>query len=258
MNKLLLLFLCISSILTAQNKVPPTENFPTSQKNTISDDPAAKKFVRECSACHTIGKGKLKGPDLVQAITWKDADLAKAVKKMEKEVGPMSDAVVADLVELLKDPAVLKRISVEEQKQLQARHASLAPADTNIGRKLFWGEMKLLNGGLSCNACHRIQGVGGTLGLDLTLAYQRIGEVGLQSAIEKSAYKIMEPHYRTKPITPQEAVHLTAYLKHISQSQPQSEFPFHIYSALAAIGITIGLVFVYRSASGRQQSKRRI
>ncbi len=246
----LVIHLIFVTLLFAQNSVK-TDSL--AKKVVLTEDASAKKYVRECSSCHTIGGGKLKGPDLLQAITWKNEDLSKAIKKMEKEVGVMSDQTISEMIALLKDANVKTRIAAEEQRQLQARRASLAPPDTNIGKNLFWGTQKFTNGGLACFACHKVNGVGGTLGIDLTQAYTKLGEVALISACEKTSYKIMAPHYQTKPVTPQEAVHLTAFFKHVSQAPMQSEFSFYTLSTILAFGLLVGIVFIYKSA-GRKNS----
>ncbi len=221
------------------------------------EDPAARKFVRDCSSCHTIGGGKLKGPDLIQAVTWNRDDLGKAIKKMEKEVGELPDPVISALIDLMKDGNRLQRLNDEEQRQIQARRALLAPPDAAKGYKLFWGTEAFVNRGLPCASCHKAGGIGGMLGPDLTSVYEKMGEVALISGTEKAAYKVMEPHYRTKPVTAQEAVHLAAYFKQLSLTQPAAEYSFHPLSLLAAIGLIFGIVVLYKSAESKRSSTRK-
>ncbi len=248
---LILLFgICAGTVLWAQSPLDSSSQQPAS----VKEDPAAKKFVRECSSCHTIGAGKLKGPDLNTAITWKPEDLAKAVKKMEKEVGAMSDQVVTDLVLLMKDPALKLRLAAEEQRLIQSRRALLAPADASLGHDLFWGLRRFQNGGMNCSACHVVNGSGGTLGPDLTPASKNLGEVALISAVEKAAYKVMEPHYRTRPVTAQEALHIAAYLTQAPLSGANAEFSFHLLAALAAAGLSGAIVALYTAAGKKQLS----
>lgn len=247
---LILLFgICVATVLQAQRPPDTTSN----QSAAVKEDPAAKKFVRECTSCHTIGAGKLKGPDLITAITWKQEDLAKAVKKMEKEVGAMSDQVVTDLVTLMREPALKARLAAEEQRLIQSRRALLAPPDASIGHDLFWGARRFQNGGMNCSACHAVNGLGGTLGPDLTPAAKKMGEVALISAVEKAAYKVMEPHYRTRPVTAQEALHLAAYLAQAPLIRANAEFSFHMLAVLAAVGLSGAIVALY-AAAGKKQS----
>lgn len=225
----------------------------TARMQVGTEDLAARKVVRECSACHTIGGGKLKGPDLITAITWKPEDLIKAVKKMEKEVGAMSDETIAGIVSLLKDPALKSRLAAEEQRSIQSRRAHLAAPNASIGYDIFWGARRLQNGGLHCSACHTLNGTGGTLGPDLTPVSAKIGEVALSSAIEKASFKVMEPHYRTRPVTPQEALHLSAYLSQATQYRTSADLSFHLIAIVAAAGLSGIIVALYTSA-GKKQS----
>lgn len=195
----------------------------------------------------------MKGPDLITAITWKPEDLAKAVKKMEKEIGALSEQVVTDLVALMKDPALKPRLAAEEQRLIQSRRALLAPPDASIGHDLFWGTRRFQNGGMNCSACHVVNGLGGTLGPDLTPAEKKMGEVALISAVEKAAYKVMEPHYRSRPVTPQEALHLTAYLAQVPLTRTNAEVSFHMLAVLAAVGLSGAIVALY-AAAGKKQS----
>ncbi len=227
----------------------------TSQSSAVMiDDPAAKKFVRECSSCHTIGGGKLKGPDLIISINWSADDLTKAVKKMEKEVGTMSDAVIAGIVLLMKDDSLKMRLAAEEQRLILSRRALLAPPDVSAGYDLFWGRRRFHNGGMNCSACHVVNGLGGTLGPDLSSTAGKLGEVALISAIEKASYKVMEPHYRTHPVTAQEALHVAAYLAQAPRTAIGAEFSFHLLAVFAAAGLSGAIVALYAAAGKKQTS----
>ncbi len=86
-------------------------------------DPAAQLFVDQCSACHTIGGGKLVGLDLAEVAAWPDENLRTGVKSMEGYVGPLADEQVEQLVAFLKDPKNKDRVAAAE-----ARAAATAPA----------------------------------------------------------------------------------------------------------------------------------
>jgi len=93
-----------------------------------SPDPAAQLFVDQCSACHTIGGGKLVGLDLAEVATWPDENLRKGVKSMEDYVGALSDEQVQQLVEFLKDPKNKERVAAAEARAAPAAPAPATPA----------------------------------------------------------------------------------------------------------------------------------
>ena len=76
---------------------------------------AADFYLSRCAGCHTVGEGELSGPDLLTSTQWPAPDLAKAVERMEKNVGPMTGDVVAFLVELLQDSEVKPRLSAARE-----------------------------------------------------------------------------------------------------------------------------------------------
>jgi mono/diheme cytochrome c family protein len=185
------------------------------------EDLAADFYLSRCAGCHTIGEGELSGPDLGPATGWPELDLAKAVERMEKNVGPMTGDEVAFLVELLKDSEVKPRLSAARERQVMEMAATLEPASPAAGEALFHGGRALANGGVACSACHRAGGPGrvrgGTLAADLTDAATRLGEQALISAAGTPGFPLMRAAYGSRPVTRQEAVHLAAYLAEVDE-----------------------------------------
>jgi mono/diheme cytochrome c family protein len=181
------------------------------------EDLAADLYLSRCAGCHTIGEGELSGPDLAPSTGWPAPDLAKAVERMEKNVGPMTDEQVASLVELLKHAEVKQRLSAARERQVAEMAATLEPASPAAGEELFHGKRAFRNRGVSCSACHRAGVRGGTLAADLTDAHARLGEQALISAAENPGFPLMRAAYASYPVTRQEAVHLAAYLKEVGE-----------------------------------------
>ena len=179
-------------------------------------DTAALFFLRRCSGCHTIGRGALDGPDLLPATSWPRADLTAAVKRMEKNVGPMTDEQVQGLVDLLEDNDLQQRLDEAASRRVAEMAASLDPGSPQTGERLFFGRKSLSNGGVACFACHAVASHGGNMAIDLTLAHERLGESSLLSAIEQPSFPMMKAAYAGGPVTEQEAVHLVAFLATVS------------------------------------------
>ena len=188
-------------------------SFSFAQQSEPADKPAEYFFYR-CAGCHTIGGGKLTGPDLITATQWTAADLKTAVKRMEKNIGTLTPSDIDQTVEFLKDPAVSERVVKQKQRIAAKLRAELPPPSFLEGQKLFRGQKVLKNGGPACISCHHFAHEGGSLGLDLTTIKDRSSAVVLQSAIENANYKVMKPIYEQKKITLEESLHLAEYLSH--------------------------------------------
>jgi cytochrome c553 len=225
---------------------------PASPAPAQQRDAAAGKFVMTCAGCHSLSGAKLNGPDLSHVVAWPEAQLKTAIKRMTPRVGPLGDADVDTLADLLRAPDVRARLKAMFM-------AKLEPANAAIGKKLFFGKTELQNGGLACAACHAAAGEGGNLGPDLASAFSRIGETPLISGIEKAGYKIMEPHYRWRPITKQEAVHITKFLSTLDPKTAHAGRPaFAQVGAGGAMAAMIGLVLYLKNGrKGREMKLRR-
>lgn len=204
--------------------------------------------METCAGCHSLSGVKLNGPDLSPVATWPLDQLKSAIKRMEKNVGTLTDGDVEALASLLHSPDVRERLKAQEARIQAAFAVKLDPPDAVLGSQLFFGRTPLQNGGLPCAACHTASGQGGNLGPDLTAVYFKMGETPLVSAIEKAAFKVMEPHYRWRPVTRQEAVHLSKFLSTLDpktvHAAAASFVPLGAGGALAALA---GLIFYFRA-----------
>lgn len=176
-------------------------------------DPAARLYLDLCIGCHTIGGGELSGPDLGPSTQWPAEDLTLAVERMQKNVGPLSDQQVQDLVDLLRDSRVTERLAAARQAEERAVEESMGRSPSpEQGRLLFAGMQAFTNGGMPCGACHAVAGHGGTLASDLTNAVERLGHSATVKAAEKPGFPLMRASYASHPVTRQEALDLAAYL----------------------------------------------
>lgn len=217
---------------------------------TVPSDPAAHRFVTSCAGCHTVGGGKLTGPDLIGVASWPIADLKGAIQRMQKYVGPLSDDEIQGLANLLRAGDVQERLKKEEARVAQSFAAKMAPPSASNGKALFSGATPLKNGGAACFSCHQAEGPGGTLGPDLAGVRLKMGEVALASAIEKSNFKVMEPAYRNHPVTKQESLDLARYLSTLDPSAARAvEVPLLWWGGLGAVVLMAGLAIFQRNHS---------
>ncbi len=227
------------------------------------------QFKSFCSSCHTIGGGKLLGPDLLglkeraPSREWivafiKDPKAANDpyAKKIRADfndlMGPqaLSDAAISDIIDFIfaGGPGLT-------QKTLRKATA----ADIETGRQLFLGEQRLANGAPACVSCHSIAGVGGlgggtlasTVGAqypDLTNAFNRNGgEVGLRAALGAPQFLVMKQVFADKPMTEEEVIALTAYLgdtARITEPQPSNDYLI-VYGLVGAIVLLLAFDFIW-------------
>ncbi len=257
----------LTTLSAAAAQPPPTPTAPASAPAAPAEAPAAAdlvaaRFLTSCTGCHTLTEAKLNGPGLATAASWPVDQLQTAIKRMEKNVGPLKDEELAALAEFIKDGKAPQRLAAEQAK-MQARFlAKMAPPDPAQGAGLFAGSVGLLHGGLACAACHSVSGTGGNLGPDLTGVFGKMGgATPLISAIEKANFKIMAPHYQRHPITTQEAIHLTAYLSTLDPKAPVAAPPRFALAGAGLAGLLLAGMTLYlrgqRLARGRDNKLTR-
>ncbi len=197
-------------------------------------------FQQKCVGCHTIGKGKLVGPDL-QGVTQKQTKAwltqwISAPDKMLAAKDPiamqlfaeyngiampnlgLTDTQVASLIAYLETQTGASASPTQaSQSQPQPAPAALV-GDPAVGKALFTGARRLQNGGPPCMGCHSVGGIGalggGALGPDLTGAYAKYnGDAGLTAFLNSVPTVTMNAVWARQPLTPQEQADLVAFLK---------------------------------------------
>ncbi|MBI5093946.1 MAG: c-type cytochrome [Candidatus Hydrogenedentes bacterium] len=207
-----------------------------------ASDSAAAGFMMKCAACHTVGRGPLVGPDLKTACGWPSKDLSAAIKRMEKNVGPLKDEETASLVELLHAPELQTRLTAELQRMALRQTVKMEPASAAKGKNLFEGSDPLTNGGVACMACHRANGMGGTLAKDLTGIFALRGQAALQSACENTSFPVMKAAFRQHPVTKQEAFHLVKYFESLQQVESARSDPAVAGIGMGGAALAFGLI----------------
>ncbi len=245
---------------------------------SVSDGEAL--FKSKCAACHTIGGGKLIGPDLKGVTQRRDAAWLTAWIKGPDKVVAGGDATAKQLVAQygmqmpnlgLSDTDVANLIayfqSVDGGAAAPTAASSQAPAaqpqaapdltgttlvlalngDPNYGEQLFTGEAPLANGGTHCMACHTVNGVGpmggGALGPDLTHVYARYGRQGLASALGNIPFPTMQGVFANHALSPNNQSDLLAFFEYADSHEgaPRTQQNFQMLFASGS-AITILLV----------------
>ena len=226
---------------------------------TINAQDGAALFKQTCSACHSIGKGKLVGPDLkslntkrseawiisfvknAQAFGEKDAD-AKAVIAEYGYPMPNQNISDADIKAIIthiaeNSPAEVAQTTetaapvVETPADPALDPANASQEDILAGIMLFSGEHRLENGGPSCLSCHNVQHgdliAGGLLAKDLTKVYERLGAAGINGMLSAPPFPAMAASYKDSPLTEKEIFQLSAFFNDAAKNtiyQPQRTY----------------------------------
>ncbi len=225
-------------------------------------------FEKNCFSCHTIGGGRLTGPDLKNIQDRKNSAWLEKFILNPQSVINSGDAYASKILKDARgvvmpkvanlDPsmtrALLKFINEESQKE-KSRFAGstfadrpLTNEDLQFGRGLYLGTTRLKNKGPSCIGCHEIAGEGflggGLLGPDLTEAYGRLGgKTALAAWLSNPSSATMSPIYKKYAIAEEEVLPLVAFLKNKAEGNEKvsnaHNFNFMIFGF---IGLAILLV----------------
>lgn len=207
---------------------------------------AADYFRQNCMSCHTIGGGRLTGPDLKNVSGRKDrAWLVKFILDPKgvidsgdpyaQELLQQSRGVVMPLVAGMsrtRAEALLDLIEAESKLEksqfagVQISERPFTPRDIERGREIFIGRVALKSGGPSCISCHNIHGLGGlgggTLAPDLTTVFERYeGRKALATWLTAPATPTMQSVFKQQPLDAEEVLPLVAYFQHTLERSPE-------------------------------------
>ena len=234
---------------------------------TAQQDTAAF-FKQNCTSCHTIGGGRLVGPDLKDVTQRKDRAWLQQFLPNPKAAMDSNDAYALKLqkeangvlmptlpgVDAARAGALLDMIEAESKlphSQFAGARISdrpFTPQDVAAGRAIFTGVQRLAGGGPSCLSCHTMNGIGGLgggrLGPDLTLVYERLqGRKGLGAWLTAPQSPTMAPVFRTKALTEQEILPLLALFEDSAKRGGQTDNASMLNFFLLSLGVmVVGLV----------------
>ena len=240
-------------------------------------------YRQNCLNCHTIGGGRLTGPDLKDVGQRRDAEWLIGFMQNPKAVVESGDAYAAKLVEesrgvimpiapgmtRYRAEQIIKLIEAEsklEKSQFQGVRISNKPfteADRIVGREIFIGVRKLKNGGTACNACHSMHDLsalgGGRLGPDLTRVYERLkGRKALGAWLMAPATETMQPVFNNYPLEAEEIHALTAYFEEAADQTEADAAVYRIAFLLLGLAAAAATIFVFDSIwKGRFHAVRR-
>ncbi len=241
---------------------------------TVSDARAeepASDFEAHCMSCHTIGGGRLTGPDLkgvsqrrdrawlarfiVEPATVIDSGDAYALKLRNEARGvvmPAAPGMTLDRAKALLD--LIEAESLLEKSKFAGIQMSDRPFtedDVRLGREIFLGLAPLENGGAACVSCHSVSGIGvlagGGLGPELSDVYGRLnGRKGLGTWLAAPATSTMQALFAPHPLDgDKEILPLLAYFADIAQNPPESSQAATLIFILLGLAGTAAALMVF-------------
>ena len=205
-----------------------------------ADEDGQAVFDQLCSGCHTIGGGKLVGPDLQGLADRRERDWVERFIREPETVIASGDPIAKQLLDEYGAPmpnlgvsdaqlaALVAFLGFEQQVSPPTETTDTEPAptspeppaagDADRGKLLFEGSDRFAAGGPACLSCHSVAGVGalggGQLGPDLTGAFDKFGgEKGLEAVLEAVAFPTMAPIFTDRPLSADERTDLVAFLE---------------------------------------------
>jgi len=226
-------------------------------------------FKANCISCHTIGGGRLVGPDLKNVTERKDrawltnfivdplgvieSGDAYAVQLRDEARGALMTAVqgmtsarASNLLDLIEAESLLEK---SQFVGLQLSDRPFTELYVARGRKLFIGLQPLTNRGVACVSCHSVNDLGilaGTkLGPDLNEVYERLnGRKGLATWLSAPATPTMKAVFGNHPLDSEEILPLVAFLADKAEAAPETGRASTLIFVLLGLAGTVVVLIV--------------
>ncbi len=247
---------------------------------------AATYFKQNCSSCHTIGGGRLSGPDLKDLHTRRDRAWLRQFIPNPRAMMDRGDPYALKLLQqaqgvIMPPPQGLTDARLDEILNfMEAESKSgriwgggaisdrpYTAVDLAAGRGIFIGSTPLAAGGPACISCHTVGTLGGLGGgrlapfpqYDLTRVYERLGgRKAVGAWLAAPATPTMQALYKNRPIQPGEAFAILATIEHAHATSGEADAVPLLNFFLLGLGGTVAALVAFGAAwRGRFRSMRR-
>ena len=236
-------------------------------------------FQQKCTACHTIGKGNLVGPDL-KGVTAKRKRswLIRWISEPDRMMAEGDSIATGLLKEFNNVPMPNMELSSAEaesvvsylegplQKPAAPKKSDSLPAPSQdeiaLGRNLFQGKIRFVNDGPSCTSCHHVKNDavigGGILAKELTTVFSRMGGEGVRAILGGPPFPVMQIAYKGMPFTDDEIHALVGFLQYADREhayQQPRDYGWGLF--VAGVG-GVSVLMGFYSVLGRRRKKRSV
>ncbi len=258
-----------------------------SPQPTLGQEAGKELFQQRCAVCHTVGAGRLVGPDLLGVNDQRSEEwLLKFIKSSQSVVKSGDPAATALFQEFNQIAMPDQDLSDDQIRQLlthirETGSGALAgsvtaaepagtvapaaaeptPGEILLGQKLFEGQVRLVNGGPACNSCHHVMNDavigGGVLAKDLTQVFSRMGQQGVSAILGGSPFPVMKSAYQGHDITETESRSLVAFLQNADQQhafQKPSDYGWRMFIGGAAGVVVLLALFGFVGRNRKRMS----
>ena len=255
----------VASLLLVAAPTARAPSAPTGLTTTLRPtEQGQEKFQTLCSVCHTIGGGRLVGPDL-QGVSERRSEgwIIRFVQHSQELVAAGDPDAVAVFQEFNRMPMPDQPLSDEEVRGIiayirgagstvaapPAVQEGATDAQVLLGQALFQGTTRFTSGGPTCNSCHEVRNDavigGGVLARELTTVFSRLGGPGVRAILGSPPFPVMQRAYAGKPLTDEEIVALVGFLQRADEEhafhQPRDYGPKLFASGIVGAAILVGL-----------------
>jgi mono/diheme cytochrome c family protein len=241
-------------------------------QNGWAQEPGEQVFNTTCFACHTIGGGRLVGPDLAGVHEKRSQEWLEKFIKSSQSMINAGDAEAVALFEEYNSLLMPDAVATEEEVRqvlsyIRVQSAGAAagvtasadepvtppePAseeDILAGQEMFQGNLRFDNGGPACNACHEVRNDavigGGILAAELTTVFSRMGGAGVTAILGQAPFPVMQAAYEDRSLTEGEVIALVAFLEY-ADSEQYNQLPRDYGIGLFASGaVGAGILFLF-------------
>jgi mono/diheme cytochrome c family protein len=249
----------------------------------VAAQDAADFFRQNCVSCHTVGGGRLTGPDLKNVTQRKERDW---LVEFLQSPGAMMDKGDAYALKLQQEArgvvmpnisgmtpdrarALLAMLDAESQLPksqfagMQISDRPFTAYDIQQGRAIFLGDRRLANGGPACVSCHTVKATGalggGRLGPDLTRVYERLqGRKMMAAWLFAPATPTMGSVFKRHAMKPEEILPIVAFAEDAARRGGQDDSPARLnFLLFGRGGAALALLAMDFAWKGRFRSVRR-
>ncbi len=237
-----------------------------------AQEPGEQIFQTNCSACHTLGGGRLVGPDL-QAVgerrsaEWLEKFIqsstsliqsgdAEANAVFEEFSGmtmpdsPLTSRQIKQVLSFIETKSSGQAIAPDEIASEEPAIAEPVSRESVVrGQDMFQGTIRFRNGGPSCNACHDVKNDavigGGILAAELTTVFSRMGGSGVGAILGQAPFPVMQAAYAKNPLTDDEITDLVAFLQDADEQHLFHQPRDYGIGLFASGAVGAGLMFLF-------------